>query len=200
MSQEHIKLKYGISEWKEFSLNFWNIPKCGSTAVKAALLKKHSLSPTDVSQQLHSTDLATYITSDQARINGNLNFAVIRHPHDRVISMYKDFGLRRPVKGHKKKLLSSFDYFLDKVVVPSKDKTCNVHFRSASSYISPDGVVLVDRVLTLVTVKEFLYNRGIDFIKVNASPELEMQLSDEHKEKIKSRYAPDFILWANCAV
>lgn len=188
------KKKYGISEWHEYSLNFWNIPKCGATAVKAALFKKDVKDPYAIHAEYHSTEVQKFISINDAISNGYLNFSVVRNPYDRVISMYKDFGLRRPIKKHKNKNLSDFNYFLDNIILVSKDETCNPHFRSMSSYIQPEGILLVDKVFNFLTVKNFLQQYNLNFLPVNVTPTTKINLTKEQKEKIFYRYKNDFSL------
>ena len=194
MTEEEIKLKYGISEWNTYNLNFWSIPKCASTAIKASLLNKDVSDSYEINSNLHSTEVQKFITINQALSNNNLNFTVIRDPFERVISMYKDFGLRRPIKKHKKINLQNFNYFLDNVILKSKDETCNPHFRSMSYYIQPFGQLLVDKVLNLDNIKDFLKDYNLSFSPVNLTKPLDFKLTEEHKEKIKQRYEKDFDL------
>jgi len=188
------KNKYGISEWSNYSLNFWNIPKCGATAVKAALFKKEITDPYAIHAEYHSTDSQKFISINDALSNGYLNFAVVRNPYDRAISMYKDFGLRRPIKKHKNQNLRDFDYFLDNVILRSKDETCNSHFRSMSSYIQPDGKLLVDKVFNFSNVGNFLKEYNLIFSPLNVTPHIDIKLTKEQKEKIHYRYKNDFSL------
>jgi hypothetical protein len=193
---KEIKLKYGISEWSNYRLNFWNIPKCGATAVKAALLNEKISNPYDINSELHSIDKQKYIDINTALTNGFKNFTVVRDPYDRVISMYKDFGLRRPkhIKGHKNDMLKNFNYFLDEVIYKSDDKTCDPHFRSMSSYIFLNEKILVDNIFNLQNVKDFLNNYGLSFNPANMTKPLDLKLTEEHKEKINQRYKKDFDL------
>jgi hypothetical protein len=193
MNIRKIKNKYGITEWPEYKLNFWNIPKSMSTSVKSSLLKidveEYDL---EEGKKLHSIGFNKFITRDEAYVNGFLNFAVIRDPYERVISMYKDFGIRRPIDNKKR----DFNSFLNEIILKSEDNiSSDIHFRSMSYFIFPLDKLLVDVVLTKTTVWDFLFTYGCAAKKVNLTKHLDIKLTDTQKEDIRIRYKRDFELW-----
>ncbi len=86
---------FNITEFTDYKLNYWAVPKCGCTAVKAALVRQKIFdeSTTDYYYIHHHLNL-TYITPSYAEVNGNFNFSVVRSPYRRLLALYKHFALR----------------------------------------------------------------------------------------------------------
>lgn len=114
--------------------------------------------------------------------------------------MYKDLGVRRPLKGYPKKKILDFDYFVNEVVCKSDDQNCNVHLRSISSYILRNNSILVDRILTINDLPHFLLTYSCLFQEVNKSSDKEIFLTSAHKEKIIKRYSKDFDLLSDLQI
>jgi hypothetical protein len=93
-----IKSKHNITAWPEFKLNYWAVPKCANTAIKACLAKKPTNNEFSKEKWVHNPTNLNYITDKESFKNGFTNFSVIRHPYERFISLFKDHGMQRPFK------------------------------------------------------------------------------------------------------
>jgi len=190
-----LKLKYNISCYDELGLNFWGIPKNGNTAVKLALLQKigkiekKQVHPNDIGVEYHKEHLIPYIDPNTAINNGNLNFTVIRHPYERVLSLYKDFGLRRKqssIQQHKE--LDDFISYIE-----STNDSQDIHLRSQSYFICNDkGEIQPSVVCNLINIHQFLYTRSIDLQIINKTTPIDITLNQKQKQAIQNRYKKDF--------
>jgi len=190
-----LKLKYNISCYDELGLNFWGIPKNGNTAVKLALLQKigkiekKQVHPNDIGVEYHKEHLIPYIDPNTAIKNGNLNFTVIRHPYERVLSLYKDFGLRRKqssIQQHKE--LDDFISYIE-----STNDSSDIHLRSQSYFICNDkGEIQPSVVCNLINIHQFLYTRSIDLQIINKTTPIDITLNQKQKQAIQNRYKKDF--------
>lgn len=193
-----IKKKYNLTTYPKLGLNYWGVPKCGNTSVKFVLLQASGV---DTQSQghawVHQPDVNQYITPEQALINSYINFATIRHPYNRVKSLYKDFAHTRPEIGIKKGVdkthLTNIDYFVDQCIVDTTDND-NVHVRSISYFLfDENNKALVDNIFDIETqhqnLEKFL---NVDIVKMNANHSNDIELSDANKEKIYKRYQCDF--------
>lgn len=191
-----LKTLYNITAWDKLKLNYWGIPKCMNTSVKYTLYSQ--LNPNDsrsvngIPRWIHHVDLLRYITKGSALVNGNINFTVIRHPYDRVLSLYRDMTFRRrkvnmmPDVDNRK--IDGLDEFIDVYIKNSTDAD-NIHLRSISYFICEDGKPLFDNIFTFDTISEFLQ---MDVAHINITDPCEITLSEAHKHIIQERYANDF--------
>ena len=135
MMSEALKLRYNITEWERWGLNYVGIPKCGNTMFKWYLLGCPPIqNMADSNAEIHQEHRARYITPEQANANGYRTVALIRNPLERVFSMWRDFhGKRNGLLGQRDMNLYEF---IEKVVVPSDDtENTNVHLRSMHYFI-----------------------------------------------------------------
>ena len=193
-----LKKAFNITQWNDLGLNYWGIPKCGNTSVKYALLEKVNIANSDHSdtqQWVHNLDIAEYISRETAKKNGNANFATIRNPYERVKSLYKDFGIRRAdtkimkdVESHR---LKDLDYFLEHYIKQSTDAN-NIHLRSLSYFLVKDGNVLIDNVIDINNINNFLSKYYITVPVLNTTQDLDIEFTDKQKQIIYSRYHQDF--------
>ena len=87
-------------------VNFWAIPKCGNTSVKAFILHKYqglkilSLKPTESNNFVHKEGVGfVYLSPGEALVNGRHNIAFVRDPIERFKSLYMDFCIKRSNPG-----------------------------------------------------------------------------------------------------
>jgi hypothetical protein len=87
-------------------VNYWAIPKCGNTFVKAFLLQKYqgldalSLIPVESNNFVHREGMGfVYLSPNEALINGRHNIAFVRDPIERFKSLYIDFCVIRSNPG-----------------------------------------------------------------------------------------------------
>lgn len=200
------KNKYNITRWDEYGVNYWGIPKCMNTSVKAMFLSAmyNVQSGGDVKtyntfQFAHHEELDRYITPEEANSNGNINFTIVREPYGRVKSMYKDFVHKRPNIGREIKDLNidentSFEKFV-KQVSKTCDETCNIHLASQYSLIK-DATDLVIIPMNSLKVKVFINQIGLNcnIPHVNATPDMKVRMPYSIQKLIQERYAEDFKL------
>lgn len=193
-------MKYNITQWDTYKLNYWAIPKCGNTAVKACLalptVDKHDIHSKE--KWVHDETKLNYINDKQALANDYANFTVTRNPYERFISMYKDFGIRRPY-GALKRIIDferemTFDYFLSLVLEHMSTDKCNKHIRSQTSFICKKGNVLVEEIIDLKNLQSFFDRYNITLRQYNKTSDDVINLTQEQKNKIYNRYESDFEL------
>jgi hypothetical protein len=216
-----IKARYGISCFPNVGCNYWNIPKCGGTSIRAALIEAEAASPalgiTDTNRddlglavEIHSVNRSQFVSAKTAMSNGLLNFSVIRHPVARASSMYRDIILRRPdfsVSGSslfKKEIRivrknPSMRTFM-KVIGGFEDKDVDIHFRSSSSILTIGDTIVVKTIYRLEELGErienlnVLLNRPLRMLHLNRAF-AEVKLDDTSIEMITRRYRRDLDLW-----
>lgn len=188
---------YTIVRFKKFKLNYWPIPKCANTAVRAALISPNPDKLSDPGKKqkwVYKTENSFHITYDESQKNNFLNFTVTRHPYERIISLYKDQGLRRPIKIFNNYKNLTFDKFLNIFldIWPDDSVEQDPHFLSMSYYITDNTKILVDKVVNIKDLDVFLASRTITPRRVNVTQPLNIKLTDKQKEKIYQRYKKDF--------
>lgn len=192
--------EYAITEWNSIGINFWNISKCAGTSIKHALLAKEGLlDKVDFSKHksIHNNKYIKYITKNEANTNNNKNIAVIRHPYDRVVSLYRDFHLKRkqsiPVYDRKVDIdkINDFDYFIKIYIDQGSDKD-NIHLRSLSWSLCEKNNILVDKIYHFSDVEKLFFDYNLEYVHRNKSFIAEIKLTDLHKKSIQNRYQEDF--------
>lgn len=196
-----LKLKYNITEWPQWKLNYVGIPKCGNTMMKWYLLGQPPVvSLLDSNAELHREQDAKYITPAQANANGYRTFALIRNPLERVFSMWKDFhGKRDGLLGQRG---MTFYDFVTQVVVSSDDtENTNVHLRSMHYFIKD---IKEPWLIPLECINEYEGSElrkmfGIDsFQKLHTTKKLQAPTEDtEIGALIIKRYPEDWKLYKN---
>lgn len=179
------KLDYNISVWDEYQLNYWAIPKCANTAIKVALSRfdANPNKPGSKVKWVHNPDNVNYVSRDMALNNGYKNFTVIRHPYDRVISLYKDFGIRRP--------WFSPNIAIDDFIMRAQNKQ-DPHTRSMSNYLFKQDQLLVDDVVLLDNAQDYLKQYKLTLNVFNTTGPTDIVLTDLQKELIYNWYREDF--------
>lgn len=182
---KRFKVEYNISVWDQYKLNYWAIPKCANTAIKVALsgFDADPEKPGSKVKWVHNPNNVKYVDQETALSNGYRNFTVIRHPYDRVISLYKDFGLRRPWFESNPTLNS----FIDQA-----QKRIDPHTRSITDYLYNNNQLLVDEVIMLDNASEYLKQYGLKLKVFNKTNNLTVNLTNSQKQKIFDWYAQDF--------
>lgn len=190
-----------VTCWPHLKINYWVIPKCGSTSVLAALLHSRGDQNVDSLSDVEVHDKRVqYITHDQAQQNGYQNITLVRDPYQRAISLYKDFGLRR---NHKRMIKSksidrnqsnNIDYFFQYQIAPSNDLLDDLHVRSQCSYITDDqNIFRVDKIYRMEMIDQMWRNLDLYPVQRNQTPE-QIQLNSQQKLIIYTRYRRDFEL------
>ena len=93
--------------WPSLKLNYWGIPKSGSSSIKHALIlmtkRLHVVRDVEYKDTfrfshawVHSPSNCDYISRDAALCSDNENFTVVRDPYDRFYSGFKDMKRRGP--------------------------------------------------------------------------------------------------------
>lgn len=186
----NIKRQYNITQWNDYKLNYWAIPKCANTAIKTALSNlqyKEKMLYSKV-KWVHNPDNVMYIDRDTAKQNNYYNFSVTRNPYDRFISLYKDQGLRRPMFKNIKNI--SIDTFLENLEQYNLDK--DPHTRLQTKYIFDDNKLLVDKVMDVSEAKKYLQSFNLELNYANKTQELNISLNDAQKQKVYNIYKEDF--------
>lgn len=186
----NIKRQYNITQWDDYKLNYWAIPKCANTAIKTALSNlqyKEKMIYSKV-KWVHNPDNVMYIDRDAAKQNKYYNFSVTRHPYERFISLYKDQGLRRPMFKNIKNI--SIDNFLENLEQYDLDK--DPHTRLQTQYIFDNDTLLVDKVMDISKAKKYLQSFNLELNYANKTQEMNIELSADQKNKIYNIYKDDF--------
>lgn len=193
-----VKGKHNITAWSDYKLNYWAVPKCANTAIKACLAGRPTNNEYSKEKWVHNPTMLNYITDDEAFNNGFTNFSVIRHPYERFTSLFKDHGMKRPFKKiyneSNSHLVGNLDYFIKSVfdLYPT-DKSCDAHVRSLSFYLCKDGKTRIKNIIMLKDAKDFLAKYNVELKQINKTdPSIKVVLSDKHKEMIYERYKEDF--------
>ena len=178
-----VKFKYSLSTFPKKGVNYVCIPKCGTTTILHYLLDQPSLGEV----QLHSEQHVKYITPEIANRNGLITFATVRHPFDRVLSMYKDQN-KRGIGGTNKMTLDAFI----RMVYTHNDEALNLHFRTMDYFLAPLENVKLIRLETMHCNKWLKDLLKVDeFRKFNVSNSDE-ELNDRQRDMITQRYEKDF--------
>lgn len=186
----NIKRQYNITQWDDYKLNYWAIPKCANTAIKTALSNlqyKEKMVYSKV-KWVHNPDNVMYIDRETAKQNNYYNFSITRHPYERFISLYKDQGLRRPMFKNIKNI--SIDVFLENLEQYNLDK--DPHTRLQTEYIFDDNKLLVDKVMDISEAKKYLQSFNLELNYANKTQELDISLNDAQKQKVYNIYKEDF--------
>jgi len=182
---DDIKRKYNISVWQDLKLNYWAIPKVANTAIKVAL-SGYNANPNKKYSKVkwvHNPNNVTYVDRKIALQNNYKNFTVIRHPYDRFISLYKDFGLRRPLI--KTKDISTIDNFIQFInLYHYNDNDSNIHIRSMHYYLTDGNNILVNDIIQLKDAAAYLKQYNLDLKVFNKTADLDIILTDTQKEHI----------------
>jgi len=193
-----IKSRHNITAWPEHKLNYWAVPKCANTAIKACLANKPTNNEFSREKWVHNPSNLSYITDKEAKRNGFINFSVIRHPYERFISLFKDHGMQRPLKkvynNSNSHLIGNLDYFIKSVfeIYPT-DQSCDAHVRSLSFYLCKNRAPRIKNIIMLTDATEFLAQYNVKLKKINKTdPSIKVELTDQHKEMIYERYKEDF--------
>lgn len=190
-----VKKAYNITTWHDHKLNYWGIPKCANTSVKMTLLGNTVEDPYSLNKKIHKKGVLEYISRETALSNSYINFTTIRHPYDRFISLYKDWGLRRSNSKTKFNPPVSLDYFIDYVIEYfDTDNRSERHFKSQAYWLSDNNNLLIKNTFNIKETKKFLAKYNLKLVVANKTKDQNVLLTDMQKEKIYKRYENDFLL------
>jgi len=190
--------------YPELNVNYFAVTKAACTAMMASLGKIDIIDPSS-SRYDYIYDSLIFITKEYAQTNGCKNVSVIRHPCNRIVSLYKHFVLKDPSRV--KELLTGLevndfkgiDDFVAKVIPHFPAKNTNHHLKSIGHFLCDEsGKVIPDLIFKIEEdkdeIKTFLASHGCEFKIANTSS-FDVKLSKESKDIIFERYQKDFNLF-----
>jgi len=194
----------GIFWFPHFNINYFGVTKSIQTAMVASLGKIDIIDPSAARSE-YVYDNQIFITKEFAQTNGCKNVSVIRHPYNRVVSLYKHFVLKDPSRA--KELLNGLQVteikdvndFVAKVIPYFSEEKPNHHLKSINHFLcNEQGKVIPELVFKIEEDKEeiklFLTSLGCD-LKVANTSTFDVRLSKESKDIIFERYQKDFNLF-----
>lgn len=194
----------GIFWFPHFNINYFGVTKSIQTAMVASLGKIDIIDPSAARSE-YVYDNQIFITKEFAQTNGCKNVSVIRHPYNRVVSLYKHFVLKDPsrakelLKGLQVTAIKDVNDFVAKVIPYFSEKKPNHHLKSINHFLcNEQGKVIPELVFKIEEDKEeiktFLISLGCD-LKVANTSTFDVRLSKESKDIIFERYQKDFNLF-----
>mgnify|MGYP001604403329 FL=1 len=185
------KQERNISGWPNLGVNFFGIPKNAHTAVMTHLYRQeHSRPDFDVGFDIHnqSKGHTKFITEEESVSNGCVNFAIVRDPISRFLSMYKDLCLTRKKRGKTAGVWGmSLDQFLDHLFKTPYHRL-DIHFVRQVDFVPP----YVDRIFKL---ESLFQDWNFEFPCVNESknsiPFADISLTDPQIKRIQEFYRED---------
>jgi len=202
----HIDLdrRQNIVWFPELNVNYFAVTKSVCTAMMASLGKIDIIDPSS-SRYDYVYDSLTFITKEYAQTNGCKNVSVIRHPYNRIVSLYKHFVLKDPsrakelLEGLEVTEIKDVDDFVAKVIPHFPAKNPNHHLKSISYFLcDEEGKVIPDLIFKIEEDKDeistFLASLGCEF-KVSNISSFNVELSKESIDIIFERYQKDFNLF-----
>ena len=178
--EESNRVKFVIYSFDDAKLNYWGITKCANISISRALEERFGE--------------PSFPGPMQAKDSDYYNFSVIREPVERFISMYK-MNLERPELCYLKEPLS-VDELLEHIQ-NTPDSERNVHFKSQSYFIAPQGVIIPElyRVDALNTLEQTL---GVEIPYLNkSSTEKTVDLTENQLNTIRETFRADIDIWNN---
>lgn len=183
---------FNITEFTDYKLNYWAVPKCGCTAVKAALAKQKIFdeSSTDYYYIHHNLNL-TYITPSYAEVNSNFNISVVRSPYRRLLALYKHFALRDTERcleldpNINLSRVHNLNYFLHYLLDERDLEDCNHHFQPIYRFLCSDNFIIIPKLIydfdeDLFSLTHLLKAHGCTLERANVS-NMEISLSRSQK-------------------
>lgn len=197
-----------VSTWKPRGINFWGIPKCGSTSIKAALIgngvsneiieecksglrraiPRMTLAMLKSDLWVHSSKVCTYVDRETAMNNGLTNFTVIRDPISRLISFFEYHKRSGPIEFY------TIDMLMDRIESIGPDITFDSHYSTQYSRIVVDGklIPIVFKLETIKPLEDFL---GVHIKTLNSSPNKTNKLTAKQLTRAESIFQKDFELY-----
>ncbi len=197
---------FNITQYPDYNLNYWAVPKCGCTAMKAALVKQKIFDERDVNYNyVHHHLHLTYILPEYAETNGLFNFSVIRHPYRRLLALYKHFAIRDTQRCLELDStinlarVHNLTYFLEYLLEDRDLDTCNHHFQPIYRFLCDQNYRIIPELIydfdeDLYNIKHFLNVHGCTLEKANVS-NIDVTLNRTQKSLIAKYYWNDFNLF-----
>lgn len=206
----------GIIELPALGCNYWSIPKCGNTSIKAGLLKASGIEvhseDNEIYAEVHQIGIAKFIDKDTATSNGFFNLTVVRNPVDRALSMFKDFTIKRKGKevGGSSAFISEWQCFTERepdfsgfidLISRYSDDDIDMHFRAFAPRLTNDDKQVTPKVLCLEDISRWLPSLNKKLKATIEIPHLHQteksqQIHKHDKDKLRQRWPQDFALWA----
>ena len=207
-------VRFNVTRWPEFNVNFWAINKNASSTIINHLI--HEATGVDIDyehrygQEGKRLIQDRRIDRDEALRNQHLNFAVVRHPQDRFESAYRQFKFRDEPEGLKASRKARFDKswepqdFLeyierkfelrkDPVVKKYSQLSGNKHFWKQMDFIPFKVLDKIDYIVKLEELNDKWPLKLIGpptFIANSTEPQ---PLPDYDLELLKNLYLEDFL-------
>ena len=202
----HIDLdrRQNIIWFPRLKINYFGVTKSIGTAMFASLGQINIIDPS-AARYDYVYDSLTFITKEYAQTNGCKNVSVIRHPYNRVKSLFKHFVLKDPsrakelLEGLEVSKIKDIDDFVAKVIPHFSEEKPNHHLKSINHFLcNEDGKVIPELIFKIEKdrekIKNFLDSLGCDFKVANRS-NFDVKLNKESKNIIFERYQKDFNLF-----
>ena len=170
------------------NVNYWAIPKCGSTSIKLYLSDYYNKQYREYKQSEHYSHIHKegnsfkYLTPTEALNNKMHNFTFIRDPYARFISFFQDFCRTRINPAMPEFFNVSIDKCIDMIeknFANYNQENLNPHYRSQSYYLNNFDGLLFD-------INDF------NKIIVNKSKDNNARLTYNQIERISKIYSLDF--------
>lgn len=193
--------------WKE-KLVLLAVPKTGTTAIETALAPSADLAilnpPGLKHTNLHKYDRFIQPFLSSTGEDGVETAAVVRNPLDWLGSWYR-YRARPYLDGKPNSTKDiSFDQFVLEVLKDDKAPyarigTQRTFLTGRDGRIGADHMFQFEEMSTYVRFLEKRLTRRIELRRQNVSPEMEMPLSPEIREKLESDWAIEFDLWRSAS-
>lgn len=193
--------------WKE-KLVLLAVPKTGTTAIETALAPSADiaiLNPPGLKHtNLHKFDRFMHPFFNSTGEDDLETAAVVRNPLDWLGSWYR-YRARPYLDGKSNSTKDiTFDQFVLEVL--KDDKAPYARIGTQRRFLTgKDGRIGADRMFQFeelsryVTFLEKRLTRRIELRRQNVSPEMEIPLSPEIREKLEADWAPEFDLWRSAS-
>lgn len=182
-----------ISSWPNLAVNFFGIPKNGHTSVMTHLYRQeHSKPDFDVGFDIHnqSKGHTKFITEAESLSNGFLNFAIVRDPISRFLSMYRDLCLTRKKRGKTAGVWGmSPEQFLDHLF-KTPYHNLDIHFVRQVDFVP----LFVDRIFKLESLCSD-WDLGFPCLndRKNSTMQKDVSLSEQQISRAREFYHDDLI-------
>lgn len=201
---------YNIASFPTLRLNFWAIPRCGSTTIKHYLYRAENPQKFErLKNNKHTKHwvhgACKYITPDEAKKNNFKNFTILRNPVDRIYSMYAALdrlgvnmqgGVQFQHDVRKFWKDRNIMLFLE-LLAKHSDENRNIHFRSQASYCKLDSIIKLDLATVDSSIGSIHPAAKID-THLNISKSKSLPSPTKHEEVVKQVhdiFYEDFKIW-----
>ena len=182
-----------ISNWPNLGVNFFGIPKNAHTSVMTHLYRLEHREPDfDVGFDIHnqSKGHTKFISEEESVSNECVNFAIVRDPISRFLSMYKDLCLTRKKRGKTAGVWGMDpDQFIDHLFKTPYHKL-DIHFVRQVDFVPP----YIDKIFKLESLNKD-WNLGFPCVNEskNSIPLKDVSLTDQQIKRAQEFYCEDLV-------